>query len=304
MGDHVNSVFGIVILAIVLSLKGVLWILPIGQIKSAFDAADKDSRETAALRDSMEYELKKPAWANWYGLSSSVRMHLEFFHADHSGSKIIGEKPVARASLPVPLLEAKPISATLDVPVPNDMKPWWLEKMTGNVSVGFEFDWQPSVEMCRSPAPALPHGSLRVRLLSGRNFPGSTASRWCCRVLVPCGMSGAEVDCFEAVSLHGGTSPSFGGAAADFQIRWAPDSDSTANSSYRSGALSSFFSGGCSSNRSTSASSTPMQTAAADREEEAEFRRNVLALLEAQSEQMAEQSRRLAALEKKLAAQR
>jgi len=302
VGEHVDSVAGIIILAVVLALKGILWILPIGQIKSAFDQADKDSRETASLRDSMEYELTKPDWASWYGLSSSVRVHLEFFHVDASGSKIIGAHPVARASVPVPLLEAKRIKATLDVPVPNGMKTAWMEKLTGYVYVGFEFEWIPSDEMIRSPAPALPHGILATRVLAGRNFPGSVASRWCCRVHVPCGMAGSEVNTYDVVSWNGGPCPSFGQDTADFQVRWRADDDQTANTSYRSGALSSFFGGGCSSNRSLAA--TPLRSPATDREDEAEFRKSVLALLEAQSEQLAEQNRRMAVLEKKLATQR
>jgi len=47
LGEKVTTPMGIVLLALVMSLKGVLWILPIGQIKSAFDSADKDARESS-----------------------------------------------------------------------------------------------------------------------------------------------------------------------------------------------------------------------------------------------------------------
>eukprot|EP00932_Pfiesteria_piscicida_P001285 SRR837773.11253.p3 GENE.SRR837773.11253~~SRR837773.11253.p3 ORF type:complete len:130 (-),score=42.38 SRR837773.11253:370-759(-) len=62
VNSQVQTTIGAIIAGVLVSLKAVLWILPIGQIKAAFDNADKEVKDGQQLRETMEFELTRPEW--------------------------------------------------------------------------------------------------------------------------------------------------------------------------------------------------------------------------------------------------
>jgi len=296
VGNKVVTPTGIFIAACIVSLKAVLWILPIGQIKAAFDSADSDMKHMQNQCDTMEYELTKPSWASWYGLSHSVRIHLVFYEIEPGGK--VASKPYVRSSMPVPILETHGISHILDVPIPA-MKEWWQEIVSGESAIALEMLWSPSEDMKEAPKPAMPAGKLSLRILQGKCFPKGDSTRWRICVNLPVGLSSdAAMNSQETSSQSGGTAPLFGGELS-FDVDWAsagcraPESPSPEASPH---SASRFSPGG------KRDMLQPML--AADNFDTNDFQRAVLGLLQAQNEQLAEQSYRLQALERQLAAAR
>mmetsp|Transcript_30807 Transcript_30807/g.98186 ORF Transcript_30807/g.98186 Transcript_30807/m.98186 type:complete len:642 (+) Transcript_30807:109-2034(+) len=260
----VTTAAGVVVLTIVMALKGILWILPVGQIKAAFDDEFKVVSVAQQQRQEMEYELNKPTWSDWYSLRSSCRAYLDFWVGDPVGP------PVVKATLPVPILHTAPVRTALEVPAAS------TAVNRGSCgpppSVGIQVDWEPSPQMLKAQAPAMPVGFLRLQLTQGSNFPVSIGSRWHCRMQVPVSFCGESIQAAELVSNAGGPQPVWD-QARGFEVRWAPVQEE--------GPVDVCV---------KEPSPRPL-------DEEADFRKRALALLEEQGRRLEEQGQRLAALE-------
>mmetsp|Transcript_89281 Transcript_89281/g.251268 ORF Transcript_89281/g.251268 Transcript_89281/m.251268 type:complete len:637 (-) Transcript_89281:108-2018(-) len=210
----VETYAGIVVLVIVMSLKGILWILPVGQIKTAFDEEYAVVANTQKMRHDMEYELKRPAWSTWYGLQGSCRMHLEFWREDIDEHVL----PFGWASMPVPILQSKPIEAKLEVPIPEGEICTWFGHIP---SINVELEWVPSAEMKVDSPPAMPSGKLTLRLLDTKDFPNTGSKWWTCRVQVPVALTGNTVETQDALSSGDNRNPVFN-QERKFTVQWAP----------------------------------------------------------------------------------
>merc|ERR1712203_1278041 len=136
--------------------------------------------------------------------------------------------------------------------------------------------------MMEEKHPAMPAGKLILRLHSGKGFPSHSMKQWTCRMSVPIALQGQCILTHDLVSIgyapDGGRGAPLFNQAREFSIDWsnkAEESSAAANASTMGGWLSSLI------HPKSSSSSILGRGAPSPRDdEEFEFRRRVLALLE------------------------
>mmetsp|Transcript_45975 Transcript_45975/g.103330 ORF Transcript_45975/g.103330 Transcript_45975/m.103330 type:complete len:651 (-) Transcript_45975:1-1953(-) len=256
---------GICVLATVMAFKAILWILPIGQIKAAFDCEYEGVVTTQAMKDELAYEMNRPSWSLWYGLQKSCRSHVELWPGDTTDGP-----PAGSTHMPVPIFSSKAVMEELEVDIPEGSLRQGCERMP---SISVSMSWEPSEEMDehKGEAPVMPSGTLRLGLRRGNSFPTEGPASWTCRIRVATGCCGSIIEGAKVVSSCGGSSPSFD-CCVEFEVNWAiPAAHKYKPTSRR---------------ESLQAAAVVVDPA----KEEAEFRRRVLSLLE-------EQGKRITALE-------
>jgi len=281
----VKTPWGVMVLSVVMTLKAILWILPIGQVKSLFDSASDMSKKNAQSREDVIWQLTRSPWSHWSGLDDSARAHLKIWAFEDSGEGVpsADRKSAGAANLPVPILRSGPVHSTLDVPISNGEL---VPSRGQSPSITIEIQWEPSDRMqTSSEKPAMPLGKLALRVLSGSGFPGS--GRWIGRVDVPVGFAAPRelVASQEIMSKSIGPTPSFD-VTCEFTVDWtlADSSDRHAEPQGRS---------------AKHENSRPEDLARAIRENLSQLTEQQ-SLLEAQSRKLDEQTKCLDALESKL----
>lgn len=292
--EAVDQMSGLILLSVLMTVKAFLWILPIGKIKAAFDDADLAHRSIATMRSTMVYELTRPDWTSWYGLSKSVRCRLDIFCEDPADST--GRLLVVTSGMPMPVLEAKTVKDELEITLPSMNR----RGVTGNsegASLSIDFEWQPSAEMKEVTAPALPDGTLRLNVGQGHGFPGSDSAQWWVEIRVPTGLCGEAVTQHTFASLpdQGGNEPNFMSAPVAFVVRWTQSLEA---------ASPNVFVKPPPAGHASPVNPSPHFFAGENDEEEhkaaEEFRQKTIEFLEDQSVQLAEQSKRIVVLERLL----
>lgn len=187
---------GIVLLSIAMTLKGVLWIVPIQSIQKIFKGEYAAVMHAATNRQSVEKELHAADTATSHKIVTtqgtvccSIRL---------TGAEL------PELLLPVPILlstAAKIDSFDLPVSMPDGS--------AGEIC--FQMEWQPSSEMQETKDTPLPSGQLKLEVTATRGLPSSISGM----VLgVPTATFGRSD---HTLAWRQG---SFGGPA-EFAVRWA-----------------------------------------------------------------------------------
>mmetsp|Transcript_68431 Transcript_68431/g.164303 ORF Transcript_68431/g.164303 Transcript_68431/m.164303 type:complete len:662 (+) Transcript_68431:127-2112(+) len=183
--NPVRTAAGVTILTVVMILKAVLWILPVGQMKGAYDDACRSSEKMKEMKDEVRYEMTRPEWVACAGLTDSAQAYLEF-------SELRSRGVIAVASLPVPILCRQHKDFEVTVPVlPGSLSVLGgccstvLQKQSPTMTM--QVRWRPSPIMIKSAKPSLPHGRLTVRPLK---ITGLSIAGMSCYMYAPTGLGG------------------------------------------------------------------------------------------------------------------
>mmetsp|Transcript_120105 Transcript_120105/g.339876 ORF Transcript_120105/g.339876 Transcript_120105/m.339876 type:complete len:697 (-) Transcript_120105:163-2253(-) len=240
-----ESWVGAFVLSCIMCYKGVLWILPFGQIGTAF----RQTWSEVEINDEFKTELAGAEASDridaWHQPGCSVTAHLEVWPAclpvlrdcDVENPQKPFEPPsidvltgcrddhaYGTASLPVPILRAQATETTrpLSVPITKGyLHPWFQEPPV--VELGGT--WEPSEEMQRSGCPTSPSGSLVLKPIRGLNFPVHMDNVWVVRISVKTTQSSRPVEYLEMISKTGGAEPEWG-EPFRFNVNWRHDTTS------------------------------------------------------------------------------
>mmetsp|Transcript_46453 Transcript_46453/g.108167 ORF Transcript_46453/g.108167 Transcript_46453/m.108167 type:complete len:640 (+) Transcript_46453:84-2003(+) len=210
----VQTVCGVTVVAFVMILKAVLWILPVGQMKGAYDEACKSSDKLHNMKEEVRCELTRPEWMVHAGLQDAVQAYLEV--SQQHNPQIRG-----RAVMPVPILSQKNRSFDIEVHFQEGplSRAWTFRKPA---SMTLHVRWKPDITMIKADKPALPHGRLIVEPLETSGFPGD-AQGWSCLLRAPTGLAGTESEVEHVSQLtsraHGPLFEGFWDLAVDWRLR-------------------------------------------------------------------------------------
>jgi len=167
-GDVVTT-SGIAVLTLTMALKGVLWIVPMEKIKQIYISEHRTVTTLGDMRREMdEYLMNKTKSSISIGSTSFARLHLTPLDWD------VLSGGTAHCHFMLPVLKQQETIQDVDVPV---------SRCSGILVVRIE--WYPSATMLKAKPPAMPEGSLVLRVVGAAGFPGHMRQRWRCSFQVP-----------------------------------------------------------------------------------------------------------------------
>lgn len=319
------SVVGCILVAGIMMCKGILWILPFGQIGTVFREEWAEIEKTQALKSSL---LAETASENDLrcNLERTISAHIEIFsasdrdtgagdllnvvrmveglptspserlltaseaHQDDACLLSSRQPPWASNSLPVPILKADFFHKKFTVPLVAGYvaEKRWLGPMP---QVDVEVMWKPDFRMKDLEMPC---GVLKILSLSGHDFGGNSQDRWILRLSAPVALKGGRHHKESSSRAPKVDFKELQSESGGPEPQWAVPSDFEFHVDW---SLS-----GIRDEEPSSVAELPPPKTTRDQvsDKSTDFERRVLEMLEAQSKGLAEQSSRLAALEEKV----
>mmetsp|Transcript_33481 Transcript_33481/g.77798 ORF Transcript_33481/g.77798 Transcript_33481/m.77798 type:complete len:635 (-) Transcript_33481:163-2067(-) len=194
--------------------KGVIFVLPIGQITTAFKEAWANQEMHDRMQKQIEREKVQPLGSEWSKEPTAPTGRLELFHYLDGGGMLDLD---AYGSLPLPIFTKTFTDSTIWIPLSGaDM--WTL---CHNPLLQIQVIWKPDSDDTKE---MLPQGQLLVRLLQGFGFPSAGKNRWGVKTSIPTGLYGNDsYEYFIAPPSSSITSmPTWDeGVCQSFEIGWA-----------------------------------------------------------------------------------
>jgi len=207
------------VVACVGMFRGVIFVLPIGQITTAF----KDAWGHQQIEDQLKHEVQKskelPMGYEWTEDPTSPVVRVELHHCLSDGTE---HDIDAYGTLPLPLYKAEVQECCIWVKMHgSDMVHPFFG--TGHPEIYFHLVWTPAPDT--NAGEKVPHGNLHLRLLQGRDFPGNEQLLWGCRVSVPVRLHGEGSNEFwnSGPSSTGSPRPDWSHCGQlQYEIKWTP----------------------------------------------------------------------------------
>uniref|UniRef100_A0A7S4Q8H6 Ion transport domain-containing protein n=1 Tax=Alexandrium monilatum TaxID=311494 RepID=A0A7S4Q8H6_9DINO len=170
--------------------KGVIFVLPIGQITTAFKDSWAAQQTQDSLRAQIEKESQVPVGFEWVQDPLSPVARIEVFKYGEDGAEVNID---AHGSLPLPLFWDKKTECFIWVRIHSHQL---ADHFCGSSfpEMNFHIIWEPG-EFTKT-RDMQPHGTLSLRLMEGNHFPDMGCS-WACTIEVPVRLYGPT-----SVSVH------------------------------------------------------------------------------------------------------
>jgi len=167
-GDVVTT-SGIVVLTLTMALKGVLWIVPMEKIKQIYVQEHRTVTTLGDMRREMdEHLMNKTKGSFSVGSTSFAQIHLQPLDWD------VISNGATFCTMTLPIMKQCEVVEDVDVTIPH---------CSGMLIVRME--WNPSANMLAAKPPAMPEGSLVLRVVGAAGFPGHFRQRYRCSFQVP-----------------------------------------------------------------------------------------------------------------------
>lgn len=322
------SIIGCALVAVIMMCKGILWILPFGQIGTVFreewaailkgEELAKELEAECSQADSFNCTLSRTFSAHvavWpisgkepessgllrtlTGIPSSSSLslrHMALEERDETGDAQL-PKPWAMNSVPVPIFKADDFSSTIDVPLAKGMVQ--AQTWVGRVPrLEVEIAWKADDRMKRGESAGMPCGELSILSLRASDLGGTETDRWLCRFSVPVALRGGSRDGAIDMDAPKVWYKECVSDEAGPDPRWSTDPEFSFALDWSVDTANAAATGGA-------AQPSSGRTAASPRcsdDDAGACESRILQLLEAHGRQLAQQSERLAALESLAAA--
>jgi len=194
--------------------KGCCLVVPVGQIATAFTAADQDFQRAKGITTQIFLESQLPLGTEWIKDRTSPFVEVEIMPVEELAS-------VGVASFNVPLRHPTMLSATLDIPISSRCMQQIFSSIGPHIQV--KIDWYPHRDF-QDGKIACPMGSLTLTLLEGSGFRGNSDQQWRVLFRVPVGLhgEGAMQEWTTKPSKDGPPQPKWDSSAESrsFEIKW------------------------------------------------------------------------------------
>jgi len=208
---RIETWLGVGVFAIVLTMRQVLWTLPIGPIKSAFDDVSRKSKLHTDMKEALTFQLSRPAWWQWVGPTSSSPVHVRILK---KGQAREDWSVVARATMPMPILFPESVDDELELPLHETA--WSLNPFHTPATVAMRVRWNPY----KAAPHMLPRGQLEVSVVGTRGLTSHREELWACRIKLLTGYAGRNaIKEKELVSSHPSKTPQLHGSLV-YQVKW------------------------------------------------------------------------------------
>ncbi|CAK0893553.1 unnamed protein product [Prorocentrum cordatum] len=171
--QHLGSAFIVIFLGL---FKGVIFVLPIATITTAYRAAESKNKSQQNLQREVADNRITPLGTEWSKDPNAPAARVEIRgEADHDSPLIA----IGSFNLPFFREGARPCDVKFWVPLVGSLKGMFR----GHPGVEVRVTWQ--ADEASRPSERLPKGRLTVRVISGANFAARAGARWHCVVEVP-----------------------------------------------------------------------------------------------------------------------
>mmetsp|Transcript_76252 Transcript_76252/g.202316 ORF Transcript_76252/g.202316 Transcript_76252/m.202316 type:complete len:632 (+) Transcript_76252:1-1896(+) len=171
--QHLGSAFIVIFLGL---FKGVIFVLPIATITTAYRAAESKNKSQQNLQREVADNRITPLGTEWSKDPNAPAARVEIRgEADHDSPLIA----IGSFNLPFYTEGARPCDVKFWVPLVGSLKGMFR----GHPGVEVRVTWQ--ADEASRPSERLPKGRLTVRVISGANFAARAGARWHCVVEVP-----------------------------------------------------------------------------------------------------------------------
>jgi len=216
-----ETMIGGALLAFLLILKGIIWILPFGQIGNTFREAWAESEDLKKLQLEVQVEDAKNPERVWVedGESPTVVIAVWEDSAEDLGSdsvsRALSESATlaGRGTVPLPILEKTPSQAVVTTVIwGGSMQPWYTVP-----TMDFLVEWVPV-----KVKDGASQGSLKIKPLQGENFLGRPGTTWRVSVTDPSRLYGSSDELWWSQSSAGGAPcPTWENSSeANFDVCW------------------------------------------------------------------------------------
>jgi len=205
-------------------LRGVIFIMPIGQITEAFKETWAAQKNEERLKREIGRQEVVPMGLEWTKDPTAPAARLELRRLDPGGMDgEAGGEDVAFADVPLPFYDAGEADTRLWLRLTEHGSSSRSGSWGGLAELQVHVAWEPRGDS--RPEDKLPHGTLRLSCVQGRGFPGTEEQQWDVQMLVPVRLHGPGATDGRSAgpSRVSGPSPSWaGGAPLEFQVDWRP----------------------------------------------------------------------------------
>jgi len=209
VGGVPSTLIGSIVVFICLIMKGIIWVLPFGQIGQTFKDTWEQNQELQKIRKEVQTEDNRSPDLVWIEDGGTPVANIEVWGAEEDGSRILA----GHGRIPVPLLNAKPTSAEVTTYLwGGTFRRWFGAPPALEVKIS----WNP-VEVKDGAS----RGRLRIEPREGHGFPSN--HRWRVVVRVPVRLYGEDADKeWESPPCPESTNPEWPeGTGSTFEVMWA-----------------------------------------------------------------------------------
>jgi hypothetical protein len=201
------TLIGSIVVFTCLIMKGIIWVLPFGQIGQTFKDTWAQNQELQQIRKEVQTEDQRSPDLVWIEDGDTPVANIEVWGTEENGSRVMA----GYGRIPVPLLNAKATTAEVTTYLwGGTFRPWFGAPPSLDVRIS----WNP-VEVKNGAS----RGRLRIEPTEGSGFP---SSRWRFVVRVPVRLYGEDAEKeWRSQPSSESTNPEWpNSAGGNFEVLW------------------------------------------------------------------------------------